>query len=630
MGFRLQLFAFATTMVMLQAASLYEQRNSLYNGLITENSLDVEIPETMLFDPDTQGVPKGKGKGKGKVAHPERIKAADNASESAKVAAKVAKSDMMKHEQDETKFETEAATLNKKQVDLRAKATAENLAAAQKMNDFVKDATAKSLAAEAKSEKAKDANEILQAKYKKQVADLHAADDADYAAAKARIDETEAGIAANEREISAQKAEMKALENAETAREGELARTQAGIQAAYDADSNAIAAKLKTDSDALTAETVAAKAKFAAKFKTNAEKAAAELATLKAEAKGNKKRDEEDKAALQAKYKAKEDAQEASHKSWKARADAEAAALSAEREGDKKACEAAAKAAELDYSTKMNEAAAKMQDAEAAQKKLDTQMEKDKKVEAAIHSRFQSSMAEDAEIKACASDGSECQNLDGSCHKATPTGPYLSNEDLVMCTDVKPTEQAYAGEAYVGLGPPLPKAPVEVETAECITAKKAFKEDCNLDYTTDNQLPLIALACDEFNPCGGDQEKLESFFHMASMCPKWCVPGSTTSTSDGVQDSDGECISRSTFAQVNQMIKDTPAYSDFGTAGRFPASTSTAPCKYAKALVKGFQSGLKVHAEVEAATSRRTGDIEHMKDNIYPESDPGATTSTTH
>jgi len=370
-----------------------------------------------------------------------------------------------------------------------------------------------------------------------------------------------------------------------------LKTTQDGIQAKYDADSKAIKDKLAADSKALADESSVAQAKFAAKFKSNAEKAAAQQAALKAEVKSNAATDAADKQAIKDKYAAKAASAEAAHKSWQAEADAKAAALSAAREGDKKATEATAKAAEADYQSKMSEAATKSTAADNAVQAYTTQMEKDKKTQATIDAQSKAAMDEDAEIKSCDMDGSECLALDGSCSKTGPDGPFMAS-DLTTCTDTKPAEQAYAGEAWVGLAPPLPRTLIAAPSEACIAAKKAFKTDCGIDIDTSEDCPLKALGCGS-GPCSGSVVKLTAFFEMASICPKWCVPGSATHTADGVQDSDGDCITPADFAQMKLALEDTPIYKDTGTGGRFPAGSSTSACTYATEFVSGFVAGTK-------------------------------------
>merc|ERR1711959_681164 len=121
----------------------------------------------------------------------------------------------------------------------------------------------------------------------------------------------------------------------------------------------------------------------------------------------------------------------------------------------------------------MREAAVKKAKANNAARREKGAKERSAKNTKAQEKETKASNKEDMEMKECAMDGSECQTPDGKCHKTTKKGPFMA-EDLVSCTNKKPSMDQDSGLSWAGIEPPLPTPPLPKPSKKC----KALQKKC--------------------------------------------------------------------------------------------------------------------------------------------------------
>merc|ERR1711907_64097 len=436
------------------------------------------------------------------------------------------------------------------------------------------------------------------------------------AESEARKTKVEAEIAANDEAIAAAKsAQETADEDAAKARKA-LADEHAAINQKFEDDNAALKEKFDADEKSFSDEKAASDAKFAGEFKTAAEKAAAEKAEIEEEAKENAATAAAEKKAIEDDYAAKQeaaDAEEAAYQKLKAEQE--------EAEHNKRAEWQAAHKAEMekdeeDYEAAMHVAAEKQHDADVAQKAYETAEENSVESQEEADDAFKNEMSADGEIKECATDGSECQNEDGTCHN-------MEEEHLFMdcngysCTDSHKTDaDCNSNGNWADVEAPLPKTERRPMTQGCADAMAALESADGGKFAGAvalmktpaadwHQSPLEVIGCAEGATRAEMKNGLNLFLAAAEICPEYCIPGTDTETTGhentdestySVSDTNGICVPDGSYTQLKENLNDIPVYKNTGTGGRFEAGISTTMCTWATSIVKGWFAGAQSDA----------------------------------
>jgi len=527
-------------------------------------------------------------------ATPASIEHAKVAKEQGKQAAKEAGAEEDKWTKQEATYAQKAKALNKVERNLQRAAAKANAKADTDIRDAVADATAKYA-------KANDADAASQAKYKKLQAKYAATQKAMQTEGKiAAVAAAKAAVAYKHEmeklhdEIKQEKAKGTHIQKVMIANEKALAAKHKSIDAKYAARSSAVAATAKNDADTLTKEKNGMEADFANKFKTNAEKAAAHKAVIEAERVKNLEVAHKASESLERRAAAVKEEHDSANAAWVKKADTAAKTLVAMRAAT--AAKFAAKAAKEEgkYTDKMAKAAILQNKADEAHKMEQDAIKEAAKEQAAMDAERVHDDATDMEMKSCAMDGTECELPDGSCaptDKNAKPGKLFLAADLVSCSKTPTAEQPMEGEAWTGLPPPAPLAPIAAPDQKCLALRATFKAG-PFGFAMSEANPATEVACAQSKDAAAHKLALVDFFAMAAACPEHCIPGTATFTDDGVMDSHGVCITPEDFALMKEQIMSTPEYEDMGTGGRFKAgAVDKHICTTAKAFMAGIEAG---------------------------------------
>lgn len=371
----------------------------------------------------------------------------------------------------------------------------------------------------------------------------------------------------------------------------DLATKKRDIEAEFKSKTAGLKAEFTKDKAALDEEEKEAQEKFGAEFKTNKQKFKAEMAAVREEKKENKEAATAEQAKIDAKYAEKQKAADAANVAWEAKAHAEEMAENATRKEFILKWKKQAAKDELEYKQDMAEATKKQAEANNAKKKWSAAMKSSEEEQAKQDAAFKKEQEADAEIQSCATDGSQCQNDDGSCSTVNATtGPYMA-DDLVSCTDTKPEDQSMAGGNWAGVEDPLPKKDLPKPSDKCIELRNAaLNTTFGFAFAQKDECPGVAIACHNTTDYKAKHKAFLDFFDMAVECPPYCIPG--TQTTDGlVEDTNGICITGADMMMFKKQIQDLPVYKALGTNGRFPAGPPGDLCRMAKEFVAGFSAG---------------------------------------
>merc|ERR1712216_52157 len=245
-------------------------------------------------------------------------------------------------------------------------------------------------------------------------------------------------------------------------------------------------------------------------------------------------------------------------------------------------------------------------EAKAAEKNFEASVKKSAEEQKQADKEAAEADKKDEAMHECATDGSECQDKKTlKCKKINKKkGPWMAN-DLVSCTMTKPSKQAYAGEAWAGIPPPLPKTPLPKASKKCKALKAAFLKTKFGGILAKTEMPPFqAVACSKITDYVAKKKAFLDVFALAEACPPWCVPGS--STSDGfASDANGICVPAEDVAMFRQQIEDLPVYKKMGTNGKIPAGPPGDLCRMAKSFAAGFGAGI-TEAPTPAPTAAPT------------------------
>jgi len=488
-------------------------------------------------------------------------------------------------------FAGKAHKLNKDQEKLAADAAAANLKAKQDLAAFKAEATAKMEAAN-KASAAADAKLVAQnAEYAELKRNMTTANNADLKVIADRMAVEKTEIEKLKNEIAKENGVLDSIQKDMANKAAEFKATQEKIKSDYQDKVAELAAENKKNTDALNDEEAKAQAALAKRGSNDKAAATAATAALKAEEEANKAAATKDKEMLEERYASAAALSKKANDAYVELQKEKALALEATRNETKAAFAAKAAAAEADYQAKMEAAKAEKDSADHAEDMYKKEMDDQAKLQKTIDARSAAAMAEDAEIKECALDGTECLGADGKCKKTNPEkGPYMAS-DLVTCTDTKPEEQAYAGDKWVNLTAPLPMEPIPAPSAECIKLKAAFQRTTyGFALAAKEGCPLEAIACHNTTDFAAKKKAYLDFFTISSNCPAFCIPG--TETSDGLnQDTNGICIQPEDFAMFKAQITDMPIYAAMGTNQRIGPGPHPNLCRMAHSFVDGFMEG---------------------------------------
>jgi len=273
---------------------------------------------------------------------------------------------------------------------------------------------------------------------------------------------------------------------------------------------------------------------------------------------------------------------------------AEAAELKATREATKAKFAAKAAKVEADYQAAKAKANVLQSKADHAHQVWQNEMDASAAEQVKMDKMAEAADEADAEDHECKIDGSECRSTEGKCVAITNDGPYMA-DDLVSCTDTKPEDQAYSGEAWAGVPPPLPKTPLPKPSDKCKALRTKFAKGAYASVLTKPGCPVLGIACAE----GKGQEfyatkktAFVDFFAMAAECPPYCFPG--TETNDGLtDDTNGICITGEDFGMFGAQITNMPVYKNMGTNNKIPAGKPADLCRMAHQFVDAMLGVVK-------------------------------------
>jgi len=525
------------------------------------------------------------------VAHQERIAEAAGSSHTNAIAAAAAKIEEDKLAAEQAAYAKKAKELNGKQRELQLKATADNQNLVSQFESDQASSAAKMKAANDASAQAEEANRALQHLYNSEHANQTHAHMVAAQAAAATREKTQQEIEENNEHIATEKATIAKLAADQEAAAEALQQAQAAIVHKFNATSARLAAENRNASDTLKAEEAAAQKRFADEFVTNGQKEAETEAAITAQEEMNAEEAAADKAALDKRYAEKEQAQEAAHKAWQTAAELKAAARDATDEISQKRVLDMAQKAEDTYQAQMANASSLQAAADSAHEDYNSAMGAYKQQQHNMDVDAVRQLNEDAEIVACAIDGSECLGEDGKCQKIGDDAAPFMGADLVTCSDTKPEDEAFGGLKWAGVSAPDTIAK-DVPSPECIKSQATFAEKFG---SFESEPPIIDMACKEGQgevTEANRKEALTAYFSMMADCPEYCLPGSATFI-DGVQTTKGDCIDGDTMAKLGENVKDTPEYKASGTSGKIPAGESTKMCVMVKSILEGITNALK-------------------------------------
>merc|ERR1712072_70955 len=344
-------------------------------------------------------------------------------------------------------------------------------------------------------------------------------------------------------------------------------------------------------------------------FKKEGEKIAGDYeASMKKNAK--EKKDEEEKLAKEAKH--NHDESEAEKKKIEAddkkKVDAQKAVDARNKKEDKEKEEEESKRHKGENKKIHDELAHKMQeDADAADAKEKKYAADMKKEDQERDDEAAAQADEDAEMKSCAMDGSECE-LDASpdskhdtasCEKTIGHGGkvYYLADDMITCTKKKPAggivgsdeEGNNALDDWVHLGTPAP-TPAETDSGACTKAKAAFAKGPVAKLAAGGP---EAIACSDKLSADEQKAGLEAFMHVGSLCPAHCDDDEDVHDTDANGDTTTQklCITKDDIKLFRQQIESMPVYKNMGTNGRFKAGPKADVCRMVKNLQAGWNAG---------------------------------------
>ena len=434
-----------------------------------------------------------------------------------------------------------------------------------KLQETQAETTAKILETNKADASADEEYEIVKMKHETALNNMAEEDAAAKAADKIRADGMAKDLEDLKREKAEEEQEGKDIQAAQAKEAADLAEDQKAIQENYETNMKRLEAEATKEKEDLAAAQQKEGAALAAQGKSSRSEVEAQAAAVKSEAEANAKAEADDKAKFDKDAdaaKAKAEATAAYNTAEKAKSDAAAA----EDAAIKAKFEKVAADDEAAYQTAKGEADVLQDKADNAHKEYLASMQAGRDEQAAADKW------ESDEIKSlnggaaqeCATDGSECLLKDGACHKIDEVkGPYLG-EDLVSCSAVKPAEEAFAGEQWAGIPNDVKDVePLPPPSSKCQQMKNTLKsgkwKTAMNEYAAKH--PLVTIACDT-RPDIKMYEKaqaMEEVFKIAQECPKWCVPGSQTST--GVTwSTNGDCIDKSSVAMFKTQIAVLPAW----------------------------------------------------------------------
>merc|ERR1711939_84743 len=452
-----------------------------------------------------------------------------------------------------------AAKQSAKEVaDDEAAAEKANAAEEAKMNSDAADATKAMMAANAATAKAEAANDKKQEEYKNLEAHIAAEQGKADKASAARKTKVEGEIAANDAEIAKDKKEAAAAATAAAAANAEHEKNLAENEAHYEDEVKAIKAKQAKDEAAFTTEE---KKSIETKF--------------------NKIAHEHDEA----------------DQAWKDEEADEAAARHASRAKTQAAFAKKAEDEENAYQARMGEIAIEKAAADHAQHEYEADMQESEEEQDRMDAESAADEKADAEIKECATDGTECQTDDGNCHKLS--------EHLFMACDGYSCAHSDPGDCYhnwAHIPAALPRTPLKPKSAKCTQLLGKIPSQFHIEEhpTKPEDHPLIVIGCAEASR-KEMIDGLDAYMTAAEECPPFCMPGSATATKDGdtahgmqhgAQDTNGLCVPDGAMAQLKENLDDLPVYKNSGTNGRFKGGISTTTCTFVKSTVSGWLSGL--------------------------------------
>merc|ERR1719271_959426 len=305
-------------------------------------------------------------------------------------------------------------------------------------------------------------------------------------------------------------------------------------------------------------------------------------AALRASEKNNKKANRKLQNSIKRRFAKEKASKKRANAKYKRQQALSALALKAKRAHTQEKFAKKAAQANRAFKADMREAAVKKAKANNAARQEKGAKERSAKNTKAQEKETKASNKEDAEMKECAMDGSECQTPDGKCHKTTKKGPFMA-EDLVSCSNKKPSMDQDSGLNWAGIAPPLATPPLPKPSKKCKALQKKCKASgCKAGLAGNPSKDMVTLGCK------GKKKDLMLYFDMAAACPPICKKG--TATSDGrKQDTHGDCIDGDTMAMFKMQITSMPSYTAMGTNGRFKASAGAGSiCGMVKSLASGL------------------------------------------
>jgi len=545
----------------------------------------------------------------GLVQSPESIAAAEsNAAEQADTATSAAAVEE-DWKNKEAVYVNQTKALNKEARDLQTQATAKNAEDAKAALDYQAEATNKISETNLETTAAEEEYAKLQREYATAIAGIESQDAAAAAESKAEAARYKKEMDHVKVEVDAEAAAGEKIKTDAAAANKKLKQDQADIAYNYKSQMKTLEAQSKADREQLAEEQTAMQAKLAKTASDQAGQAAVAQAAIAAEAQQNAANAAADKAAFDKRSSEELALKAEAHSQYQTKKALEAAALAATREGTQKKFSKEAAAAEAQYQAAMGSAAAEQASADHAHKQLEDEMAAQQDNQDNFDKESAASMADDAEIKSCAVDGSECLKPDGGCQKTDGVkGPFMA-DDLVSCTDTKPADQAFAGESWVGLPPPEPIKPMPAPTPECLAAIKDWKADYP-DYAfafnpAHNETARVqSISCKAANGKKLKEKKkaLTHYFDdIVPVCPPWCIPHSQTSNGL-VQDTNGVCIRGTDVLMFKEQISSLPEWTAWGVGqhnllhkldgAHFEGNRMQNICSMAKGFVDGFRDGV--------------------------------------
>merc|ERR1711970_352449 len=491
-----------------------------------------------------------------------------------------------------------AAKQSAKEVaDDEAAAEKANAAEEAKMNSDAADATKAMMAANAATAKAEAANDKKQEEYKNLEAHIAAEQGKADKASAARKTKVEGEIAANDAEIAKDKKEAAAAATAAAAANAAHEKNLAKIDSDYEDEAKAIKDKEEKDEADFDTEAKDIHDKFAGKAHNNMEKWAEEKAALAEEKKNDEAAAATEKKSIETKFNKIAHEHDEADQAWKDEEADEAAARHASRAKTQAAFAKKAEDEENAYQARMGEIAIEKTAADHAQHEYEADMQESEEEQDRMDAESAAYEKADAEIKECATDGTECQTDDGNCHKLS--------EHLFMACDGYSCAHSDPGDCYhnwAHIPAALPRTPLKPKTEKCkkLLAKIPSQFHIEEHPTRPEDHPLIVIGCAEASR-KEMIDGLDAYMTAAEECPPFCMPGSATHTQDGdtahgmqhgAQDTNGLCVPDGAMAQLKENLDDLPVYKNSGTNGRFKGGISTTTCTFVKSTVSGWLSGL--------------------------------------